>query len=119
MKKLRFSEMAERDLDQIWNYIATKSGNVDTAKRFVESLLSRLSILAREPKAGTARDGIDTALRGLPIGRHVVYYRDEGVLSCSFCGSFTGLASKAPPTTKICLMVSLTPTPTDNSGLPS
>jgi toxin ParE1/3/4 len=80
MKKLRFSEMAERDLDQIWNYIATESGNVDTAKRFIESLVSRLSILAREPKARTARDGIDTGLRGLPIGRYVVYYRDEGAL---------------------------------------
>jgi len=80
MKKLRFSEMAERDLDQIWNYIATQSGNADTAKRFVESLVSRLSILAREPQAGTARDGIDTGLRGLPIGRYVVYYRDGGAL---------------------------------------
>jgi toxin ParE1/3/4 len=78
MKKLRFSEMAERDLDQIWNYIATKFGNVDNAKRFVESPVSRLSILAREPQAGTTRDGIDTGLRGLPLGRYVVYYRDEG-----------------------------------------
>jgi plasmid stabilization system protein ParE len=80
MKKLRFSEMAERDLDQIWTYIATKSGNIDTAKRFVESLVSRLSILALESRAGTVRDGIDEGLRGLPIGRYVVNYRDEDAL---------------------------------------
>lgn len=42
--------------------------------------MSRLSILAPEPQVGTARDGIDTGLRGLPIGRYVVHYRDEGAL---------------------------------------
>ena len=80
MRKLRFSELAERDLDQIWSYIATNSGSIDTAKQFIESLLSPYQFLPGEPKAGAARDGIDPGLRGLPIGRYVVYYREEGAL---------------------------------------
>ena len=106
--KLRLSETAERDLDQIWNYIATKSGNVDTAKRFVESLLSRLSILARDPKL-ERHETESTQVCEVSLLVAMSFTTGMRVLSCSFRGSFTGLASKGPPTTKICPMISLTP----------
>ena len=51
MKKLRVSAAAERDLDDIWYYIATNSGSAERANQFVDSITRRLSILTRSPKS--------------------------------------------------------------------
>ena len=77
MKRLRVSAAAERDLDDIWYYIATNSGSAERANQFVDSITRRLSVLTRSPKAGTVRDEIDLDLRGLPIGNYMVYYRES------------------------------------------
>jgi toxin ParE1/3/4 len=77
VKLLRVSAAAERDLDDIWHYIATNSGNVERANKFVDAITQRLSVLAHSPKAGTARAEIDVGLRGLPIGDYIVYYREN------------------------------------------
>ena len=77
MKGLRVSATAERDLDDIWHYIATNSGSVERANKFVDTITQRLSILARSPKAGTLRAEIDLELRGMPIGDYIVYYRER------------------------------------------
>jgi plasmid stabilization system protein ParE len=68
MKKLRVSALAERDLDDIWYYVATNSLSADAANRLVDSIARRLSVLAHTPKAGTQRDQIELGLRGLPVG---------------------------------------------------
>jgi plasmid stabilization system protein ParE len=77
VKKLRISAAAERDLDAIRYYIATRSGHPDTASRFVESLVTRLSVLAPSPKAGKARARIEGDLRALPLGRYIAYYHER------------------------------------------
>ena len=77
MKGLRVSAAAERDLDDIWHYVATNSGSVERANKFVDAITKRLSILARSPKAGTLRVEIDLDLRGMPIGDYIVYYRES------------------------------------------
>ena len=77
MKRLRVSAAAERDLDDIWYYIATHSGSAERANKFVDSITRRLSILMRSPKAGMGRDEIDFDLRGLAVGDYLVYYRES------------------------------------------
>jgi toxin ParE1/3/4 len=77
VKRLRVSAAAERDLDDIWRYVATNSGSVERASKFVDSVTRRLSMLMRSPKAGSLRDEIDLDLRGLPIGDYIVYYREN------------------------------------------
>ena len=77
MKVLRVSAAAERDLEDIWNYVTVNSGSVDRANKFVDAIARRLSVLAHSPKAGTARTEIDVGLRGLPIGDYIVYYREN------------------------------------------
>lgn len=77
MKVLRVSAAAERDLDDIWHYVATNSGSLERANAFVDAITQRLAILAHSPKAGTVRAEIDPGLRGLPFGDYIVYYREN------------------------------------------
>lgn len=76
MKILRVSAAAERDLDDIWHYVATNSGSVERANKFVDAITQRLSVLAHSPKAGTVRAEIALGMRGLPVGDYIVYYRE-------------------------------------------
>jgi toxin ParE1/3/4 len=77
VKGLRVSAAAERDLDDIWHYVATNSGSLERANKFVDAITQRLSILAHSPKAGTLRPEIDLDVRGLPVGDYIVYYREN------------------------------------------
>ena len=47
---------ADSDLDDIWYYVASKSGSIEIADRLIESIASRFSILASHPNIGRARD---------------------------------------------------------------
>lgn len=40
---------ADSDIDDIWYYIASKSGSVEIADRFVESIADRFVLLANHP----------------------------------------------------------------------
>jgi plasmid stabilization system protein ParE len=76
-KKLHVSAIAERDLDDIWFYVATNSQSEERATRLIESIVKRLSVLAHAPKAGSKRDQIDVGLRGLPASDYIIYYRES------------------------------------------
>jgi toxin ParE1/3/4 len=77
VKGLRVSAAAERDLNDIWHYVATNSGSLERANKFIDAITQRLSILAHSPKAGTLRAEIDLDVRGLPVGNYIVYYRES------------------------------------------
>ena len=47
---------ADSDLDDIWYYVASKSGSVEITDRFIESITNRFLILASHPNIGRARD---------------------------------------------------------------
>jgi len=53
MKRIRVSDLAERDLDEIWYYIAKNSHSVEIANGIVESIAAHFLLLARTPEAGT------------------------------------------------------------------
>lgn len=76
MKRIRVSHFAERDLDDIWYYIAKKSGNTDIADRLVESITETFPLLAQAPEAGIRREVIAPGLRGFPVGNYIIYYAD-------------------------------------------
>ena len=40
---------ADSDLDDIWYYIATRSGSIETADRLVDSITDRFRLLAMHP----------------------------------------------------------------------
>lgn len=69
------SPQAESDLDDIWFYLVSETGNVDLADRVVDSIASRLFLIANYPRIGRPRDDIRTGLRSLTVGGYVVFYR--------------------------------------------
>jgi len=74
---------ADSDLDDIWYYVATRSGSLDIADRFIDSITDRFFLLASHPNIGRARDeDLRAGLRSFPVGEYVIIYRleDEDVL---------------------------------------
>jgi toxin ParE1/3/4 len=70
---------ADADLDDIWYYIASGSGSVEIADRFVDSLTARFLLLASHPNVGRSRDtDLRPGLRSFPVGEYVIIYRLQG-----------------------------------------
>jgi len=79
----RRSPQADSDLDDIWCYVASKSGSVEVADRLIDSITDRFVLLARYPNMGRARDeDLRSGLRSFPVGKYIIIYRiqDEDVL---------------------------------------
>ena len=71
----RVAPQAEADLDGIWCYIATESGNLEIADRAIDSITQRFLLLARYPPIGRRRDDdLRPGLRSLPAGEYVIVY---------------------------------------------
>ena len=67
---------ADSDLDDIWYYVASKSGSVEIADRLVESITSGFSVLASHSNIGRARDqDLRPGLRSFPVGEYLIIYR--------------------------------------------
>jgi len=82
MGHIRTSQ-AGSDLNEIWYYVATKSGSLDVADRLIDSITDRFTLLAGYPNMGRARDeDLRLGLRSFPVGEYVILYRiqDEDVL---------------------------------------
>lgn len=52
----RVAPEAEAELDGIWYYLATESGNLEIADRVIDSITNRFFLLARYPHIGRRRD---------------------------------------------------------------
>lgn len=72
MRVLR-SPAAERDLINIWTYIATDNPNA--ADRLLDAIGDRIAQLLDHPRLGRQRPDIAADARFLPIGNYVVLYR--------------------------------------------
>lgn len=73
MKRVRLSEQALADLDDIWLYIA--QDHISAADRFIDTLHQKCRELAESPGMGRGRDELAVGLRSLPVGNYVVFYR--------------------------------------------
>jgi toxin ParE1/3/4 len=80
MKRVRVTCDAERDLDQIWIYIARD--NMDGANRLVDELTARFVIIGSSPEMGRTRDELKSGLRSHPVSNYIIYYREmQGYIS--------------------------------------
>jgi len=74
----RLTPQAEADLDDIWAYIVSESGNTEIARRQIASLTDRFFLLSNHPRLGRARDtDLGPGRRSYPVDRYVVVYRIE------------------------------------------
>jgi toxin ParE1/3/4 len=72
----RLSPEAEAELDDVWYYIASESGNAEIADRFTDSLTHRFYLIAKNPYIGRRRDAdLRPGLRSVPVGEYVILYR--------------------------------------------
>lgn len=76
MKKIRLSDHAREDLDEIWLSIAVD--NVTAADGLIDRLETLLQRLLHFPEMGTARDEIRPGVRSFPCGNYLVLYRSMG-----------------------------------------
>ena len=78
--RLRYSPEARADISATMRYIADELCSPSAGERIVGSILECCSRLKAHPELGAslaARTGLDTDLRYIVCGRHLVFYRIE------------------------------------------
>jgi toxin ParE1/3/4 len=73
----RLSALAERDLDEIWLYVADDA-SPEIADRLVDDMVDRFDLLAEQPGIGRVRSEFGPGVRSFAIESYVIYYRQEG-----------------------------------------
>jgi toxin ParE1/3/4 len=72
--RYRVSEDAERDLDEIFLYWATRA-SLEAADRIVDRITERFWLLGEHPDAGQPAGSIVAGVKCFPAGKYLIYYR--------------------------------------------
>ncbi len=76
MSEYFLGRAAERDLEQLWDYIAKDS--VAAADRLIEEFFKTFDMLARNPRIGHKRQGLTNhPVLFWPVGNYLVIYRSK------------------------------------------
>ena len=75
----RLSALAERDLEDIWSYVA-EDASPATADRLIDAIVERVELLAEQPRMGRLRPEFGEGVRSFAVDSYVIYYRHEGAL---------------------------------------
>src|SRR5437762_4812634 len=70
----RLSALAERDLEEIWSYVA-EDASPTTADRLIDAIIDRFELLAEQPRMGRLRPEFGEGVRSFTVETHVIYYR--------------------------------------------
>lgn len=71
----RVAPAAERDLDDIWYYVAKESASLDIANRLVDEITDRFFLLAGFPHLGRLREeDLGIGFRSFAVGDYVIVY---------------------------------------------
>lgn len=72
----KFSEKAERDLEDIIDYTFQQWGAAQT-HTYLDGLVARGQLLAENPDLGTKREAISEELLSFPYESHILYYMKQ------------------------------------------
>ncbi len=75
--QFRLTQPAIQDIEQIADYIASRSG-LDRADRFLSNLDAKFAKIAQFPNIGRQRDEILPLLRSLSIDNYLILYMPIG-----------------------------------------
>ena len=75
--QFRLTQPAIQDIEQIADYIASRSG-LDRADRFLSNLDAKFAKIAQFPNLGRQRDEILPGLRSLPMDNYLILYMVMG-----------------------------------------
>jgi toxin ParE1/3/4 len=73
----RLAPLAERDLEEIWLYVASDA-SPSTADRLIDAFVERFDLLVEQPWMGRLRPEFGEGVRSFVVESHVIYYRHEG-----------------------------------------
>jgi toxin ParE1/3/4 len=74
----RVASSAERDLDDIWFYVAKESSSIEIANRLIDSITDRFFLLTSFPYMGRPRDeDFGLGCRSFSVGEYVILYEVE------------------------------------------
>ena len=72
----RLSSRAERDLDEVWLYVAEDASPI-TADRLIDEIVDQFDRLAEQPRMGRLRPEFGSGVRSISVESHVIYYRHD------------------------------------------
>ncbi len=72
---VKLSTLAQLDLEDIWEFIATDS--IETANNYLLNLQERLNNLSEQPFSGRKRKEFAINLLSFPIDNYVIFYEME------------------------------------------
>jgi toxin ParE1/3/4 len=72
MRRVMRTDAADRDLDEILDYLIERSPSA--AERLVAELDSRCRLLASQPLTGRSRDDLVPGMRSIVVGRYVLFF---------------------------------------------
>ena len=76
MKTYVQSAESERDLNDIFDYIAVHS--VSAAEKLVREIYKKFTLLCELPEIGRKRDELLPNLRAFNVDNYIVFYREKG-----------------------------------------
>ena len=78
--KYSITESAEKDLDEILDYISNKLCNKTAAREFYDELLSSFAVVCDFPQSGMLLDNSiikEDSIRKIFVGQYIAYYKFE------------------------------------------
>ncbi|MFM2063140.1 MAG: Toxin ParE1 [Cyanobacteriota bacterium] len=72
MNRFRIAKLAEKDLEDIWIYLAQQSEILADQK--IAQILDKFPMLAQFPNMGRKRDELQTGLRSFPVKPYIIFY---------------------------------------------
>ena len=75
MAKFELTKKAVEDLADIWNY-TYENWSENQADKYYNLLIESFKEIANKPNLGKNYSGIIEKLKGLRVGRHIVFYRE-------------------------------------------
>ena len=75
MAKFELTKKAVEDLADIWNY-TYENWSEHQADKYYQLLIESFKEVAGNPDIGKIYNGIAGNLRGLKVGRHIVFFRE-------------------------------------------
>ncbi len=71
---IHHQSLAKQDLTDIWLYSSEHWGE-QQADRYFDELVSAMTLLSENPKAGLSCDYVRKGYRQFPINRHIIFYK--------------------------------------------
>jgi toxin ParE1/3/4 len=74
MSGYRLSPRAQADIEDIWDYTASRWG-LDQAEAYLRQIIAAIEAVAVDPRRGKTCDEVRAGYRKYPAGSHLLFYR--------------------------------------------